>query len=339
MGQWQEEEGALRYVASLYRFFPIHDPEAYAGHLRERWGRVGVLGRAYVAHEGFNATLWASAEELDRLIAALNAPVGGDPVRSHRALASKAPFRHLRVRVRPTIVNLGLDGRDVVPHEEGSEHLSPAQFAEEVASGDAVVLDVRNGYEARVGHFVGAIASPYERFHEFERWVEELALPKEARILTYCTGGIRCEKFTGLLARHGYRNVGQLDGGILRYLDEVGADLFRGEVVVFDDRVSVMGGAGPAETATCDRCGAPEAVLVNCANADCHKRILLCSACIETAHGTCSDACLHAPRLRPIRSIGSTRRVFRSLGLELGSERLAEAAEPPSPGVGSRSAR
>lgn len=319
----------MRVVASFYRFFPVDSPDVFAAELRARLVEHGALGRVYVAHEGVNATLWADEAVVHALRDELNLPAGGDPVRIHIAPATTAPFRHLRVRARRTIVNLGLDD-DVIPHVEGGEHLAPQAFADELARGGAVVLDVRNGYEARVGRFEGAIPAPFENFHEFPEWVASLDLPQDARILTYCTGGIRCEKFTGLLRRHGYENVAQLDGGILRYLDEVGGTHFQGEIVVFDDRISVPGGAGPSPDASCDRCGADGGVLVNCANTDCHRRVLLCPVCLESKQGTCSDPCLDAPRLRRAPRVEPDGpRAFAAFGIE-----VTRRASSPRPSTG-----
>lgn len=288
-------------LLSWYAFDDVPHPEQLRDTVRDFANERGLRGRVYVAHEGVNGGLSGERAALEALQKAAEGWQGFAQASWKWEQVDRVPFADLRVKVRKHLVNLG-EGNDVDPHREGGERLSPAQWRAFLSErDDYVLLDVRNDYEAEIGHFEGAIAAPYKYFSEFPRWADELDAPRDKPVLMYCTGGIRCEKFSGLLKRRGFKQVYQLDGGVLRYSHEVGHEHWVGRCFVFDDRMAVNVGEEGEDIAQCHRCGAPTSRMLNCANVDCHWLFVCCDDCAVAHQATCSDACLEAPRLREFK--------------------------------------
>jgi len=172
--------------------------------------------------------------------------------------AAAMPFHRLKVRLKREIVTLGVAGIDAA--RDAGTYVSPADWNALVDDPDTVVIDTRNGYEVAVGSFAGAIDPGTDAFRDFPAWVDahrdELA---GKRIAMFCTGGIRCEKATALMKAEGFDDVHHLDGGILRYLEEVpeGESRWRGECFVFDERVAVGHGLAPGSHVLCRGCRMP----------------------------------------------------------------------------------
>ena len=302
-------------VLLYYKFRDIEDPGAFRDEHARLCEDLGLKGRIYVAREGLNGTCAGRAEDTARYRDAVEAMSGFGDIHWKRQQVERIPFAHLRVKTRPTIVNLGLED-DVVPGAEGGVHLTPEQWREMLEGEEPfVLLDVRNRYEWEVGRFKGAEPAPFDQFFEFPRWAASLEAPKDQPVLMYCTGGIRCEKFSGLLKREGYERVYQLSGGVLGYAAEEGGAHWEGKCFVFDDRMTVdIGGESP-RLATCRHCGVKTDIVINCANMDCHQLIFVCEDCAVEHRGTCSDQCIEAPRLREFTAEHLSR-PYRSRGLE-----------------------
>ena len=207
-------------------------------------------------------------------------------------------FKKMHCRPRPELVNLSLED-DVNPHEITGEYLKPADFMEQMQRDDVVVLDVRNTYEYDVGHFRGAIRPEVETFRDTPDWVRENRhLFEGKKVLTYCTGGIRCEKFSGWLKREGFEDVAQLHGGIATYGKdpETKGQLWDGQMYVFDERLTVpinqvehvVVGRDYFDNQPCER-------YVNCANPECNKQIL----CSEENEHKYLRGCTHECRVTP----------------------------------------
>lgn len=282
---------------SFYAFADVKDPEALRDAQRALCQSLGIYGRIYIADEGINGTAAGPTEAITRYCDTTRALPGFGHIDFKEEHVDHIPFGDLRVRTRPYLVNLG-DGNNVDPHEEGGDRLKPHEWKEFFESGEKfTLLDVRNDYEAQIGRFKGAKIPPYKFFYDFPKWADELDLDPDEPVLMYCTGGIRCEKFSGLLKRRGHKKVYQLDGGILRYAADVGGDHYEGDVFVFDDRMSVDIGGGPTP-GRCIHCNAPTSRMINCANVDCHALHVSCDACVREMKACCTKACQDAPRVR-----------------------------------------
>lgn len=279
-------------VLLYYKFASVSDPEAAAEEQRAWCRELGLRGRIIVASEGINGTLSGLATDCSEYVERMN----GHPafagtefkVDEHHTHA----FKRLSVKVRPEIVTLGVS----VDVSLTGEHLSPKEFQEMLSQPDALVLDIRNDYEYQLGRFKGAVRPSVETFKEFPEWLQQFADAKQKPILTYCTGGIRCEKVTALLRQEGFEQVYQLHGGIVTYAKdpEVKGEGFEGDCFMFDDRLSVPVGEPVSK---CERCGRPCARYVNCANVECNRLYFLCSDC-EEGSTACSSACQIAERQR-----------------------------------------
>ncbi len=300
-----EREGAADFEVLLYyHYFPLADPVAYFHVHRDLCRRLALRGRILIGHEGINGTVSGprDATALYRRILHTDRRTKSMPFKIDRC--DGHVFPKLSVKLRPEIVTLGLPReRDIDPNELTGTKLQPAEWAEAMEAPDTVLIDGRNRYEADLGHFHGAICPDIEHFRDFPRWLEDHADElRGKKILTYCTGGIRCEKLSGFLRREGYENVYQLDGGIIRYGQDpqVRGRNFDGLCYVFDQRVAVE--VNHTDTrrivSRCLHCDEPSPRYRNCAWPPCNAQIFLCEACEESEGRFCGNECREKFRAR-----------------------------------------
>ena len=251
---------------------------------------LDLRGRVIVAAEGLNGTVsgtrencaaYMTAVKVDPRFAALEFKI--DEVDAHA-------FQKLHVRVKSEIVHSSL--HHVRPHEKTGQHLSPEEFRALKDRDDVVVVDVRSDYEYNLGRFKNAITLDIGNFRDFPDRVERLKKFRDKKILTYCTGGVKCEKASAYLLEQGFENVYQLHGGIIKYGIEVGGEDFDGQCYVFDNRVAVdVNRVNPTVISRCRHCQQPSARLIDCANPHCNAHLPCCEACGKILQGACSDAC------------------------------------------------
>ncbi|MBG9656988.1 rhodanese-related sulfurtransferase [Cytobacillus firmus] len=294
-------------VLLYYMYVPIEDPEEFAREHKAFCNELGLKGRILVANEGINGTVSGPVEQTDRYMEAMKQ----DPRFAEMVFkideADRHAFPKMKVRARPELVTLRLED-DVNPNEITGKYLEPKEFYERLQDEDTIVLDARNDYEYDLGHFRGAIRPDIENFRDLPNWVREnKELLGDKKIITYCTGGIRCEKFSGWLVKEGFEDVAQLHGGIVTYGKdpEVQGQLWDGQLYVFDDRIGVPVNQKEHVIVGKDYfTGEPCERYVNCANPACNKKIL-CSE--ENEHKymrSCSDECRTHPRNRYIAEHG-----------------------------------
>ncbi|UJL46992.1 rhodanese-related sulfurtransferase [Virgibacillus sp. NKC19-16] len=292
-------ESSTNYQVLLYyKYVSMEDPESYAEEHLQLCNDLELKGRILVASEGINGTVSGTIEQTEKYMEAMhNDPRFADmtfKIDPHDGHA----FKKMHVRPRSELVSLRLE-EDINPLQTTGAHLSPQEFYEAMQDKDTVVLDARNDYEYDLGHFRGAIRPDIEAFRELPEWVQENKhLIEGKRILTYCTGGIRCEKFSGWLVKEGFEDVAQLHGGIVTYGKdpEVQGELWDGRCYVFDERISVpinqkehvVVGADYFDGQPCER-------YVNCANPDCNKQII----CSEENEHKYIRGCTHECRVSP----------------------------------------
>jgi UPF0176 protein len=246
----------MHSVAGFYRFAPVIDPQGVQERLLALLTTLDLLGTVILAKEGVNGTLSGRDQDLEQGLTAIGEVAGA--LRINRSQADAAPFRRLRVKVKPEIVTMGEPIAD--PSEIVGRHVAPAEWNALITAKDVAVIDTRNSYEVGIGTFAGAIDPGVSHFGEFPDWWRSHAASFAGkRVAMFCTGGIRCEKATSFALQNGATEVFHLEGGILRYLQEVPAkeSLWRGECFVFDERVSVGQGTRPGTVAICRACGHP----------------------------------------------------------------------------------
>ncbi len=296
-------------VLLYYMYVPIENPEEFTQEHKNLCQELGLKGRIIIALEGINGTVSGTVEQTDRYMETMRQDPRFAEMIFKIDQADEHAFPKMKVRLREELVTLRLED-DVNPNELTGKHLSPKEFFESINDEDTVILDARNDYEYDLGHFRGAIRPDVQNFRDLPEWVREnKELLEDKKIVTYCTGGIRCEKFSGWLLKEGFKEVSQLGGGIVTYGKdpEVQGELWDGQLYVFDDRIGVP--VNQKEHVVVGRdyfTGEPCERYVNCANPECNKKIL-CSE--ENEHKymrSCSSECRTHPRNRYIAEHGLT---------------------------------
>lgn len=290
---------ATYQVLLYYKFVRIDDPEDFVRTHEALCRDLGLRGRILVAPEGLNGTVSGSPDACSAYMQAMHSDARFADMTFKIDGVEDHVFRKLFVRARPELVTFRTDAPD--PNVRAGRHLSPREFHEMMQRPDVVILDGRTGYEYDLGHFRGAIRPEVDSFREFPTWIREHMTDARKRpILTYCTGGIRCEKLTAFMLDEGFDEVYQLDGGIVSYgKDEnVRGALWDGRCYVFDERISVDINHTDDRriVGRCHHCGTPTEQYMNCANLDCHKQHLSCPVCEERFVRSCSEECMNAPR-------------------------------------------
>lgn len=292
-------ETPVYHVLLYYQFVRIDDPEAFADNHRALCESLGLRGRILVAPEGLNGTVSGTVAACD----AYRSAVSSDPRFAEMVFkvdeVEGHAFHKMFVRVKKELVTFRAD-LPSNPNEITGKRLTPKQWQEFLQRDDVIVLDGRTDYEYDIGHFRGAIRPDVESFREFPEWIRTyLKDAKDKPILTYCTGGIRCEKLTSFMIRDGFQEVYQLDGGIVTYGKDPQTQgaLWDGLCYVFDERVTVEINHTDDRriVGRCHHCGEPTERYVNCRNYRCHLQHLACADCEKQFNSACSIACMDAP--------------------------------------------
>ncbi len=287
-------------VILYYNFSPIADPQEWVDGHREFCRRLGLKGRVYISEEGINGTLAGIPDRIEAYKKELRSREGFRDTEFKEDPCDVVPFARLSVKRRPEIVTLRVDEK-LDPNTDGGTRLRPGEWRRVMESGEEyVMIDVRNNYESRIGHFDGALTPDVENFYDFPKWLDSAGIDKDKKVLMYCTGGIRCEKFSVLMKRKGYRDVNQLHGGILNYAREEGGRHFRGKCFVFDDRLVVPVNPDDEEPVShCEITGEPCDMYINCANMECNRLFICSEEGARQMEGCCSEECRQNPRKRP----------------------------------------
>lgn len=249
-------------VAAFYRFVPLEDVAGLRAELQQVCNRAHICGTILLAREGINGTVSGPRRSIETLFAKFDAHGGLAAMEAKFSFASGPAFHRMKVRIKKEIVTMGEP--DVDPRGCVGTYVKPEDWNALIEDPGTLVIDTRNDYEVAIGKFANAVNPHTASFREFPEWVKHNLdnLPesdKPKRIAMYCTGGIRCEKATSFLAARGYDNVFHLDGGILKYLEEIPQPQSRwqGECFVFDQRVSVSHGLQPGAYGMCRGCRMP----------------------------------------------------------------------------------
>jgi len=287
-------------VILYYYFSPIANPDQFCSEHKTFLKELGVKGRVYISEEGLNGTVGGTPEQIEAYKKYVWSLPGFEKTEFKTDHNDRIPFAKLICKVRDEIVTIHRDGLNP---EEGGNHLSPQEWRNVMEQqDDYVMIDVRNNYESRVGHFEGAIKPDVENFYDFPKWLDEAEseIPKDKKVLMYCTGGIRCEKFSVLMKQKGWNDVNQLHGGILTYAKQEGGKHFKGKCFVFDDRLVVPVNRENLEPiARCEITGQPADSYINCANMECNKLFVCSEEGANIMEGCCSEECKNSEFKRP----------------------------------------
>ncbi len=275
------------HILLFYKYAEIENPEKFAKSHLEFCKQIGVLGKVLVAHEGINGSISGTKEQVERYKEDLRKDKRFSDIVFKEDIGLMHPFTRMAVRIKNEIIAL----KAKVDMKNKGKYISPEEFLKLYEDGeDVIILDARNNYESRVGKFKRAITPDIEVFREFPKVAEILADKKDKKIITYCTGGIRCEKASAYLKEHGFKNVYQLEGGIVSFCKKFPNSVWEGTCFVFDKRMlsnEIGGIAGK-----CEICDADCDLYRNCKNFSCDKLTLICLGCEKKMNGCCSIKCL-----------------------------------------------
>ena len=289
---------------SFYQYAKIENPHLFRDHLFQMWSNLDVIGRTYVASEGINAQLAVPHKNLDQFIEELYSIDFLSGIRLNYSVddsEAEYSFLKLKVKVRNKIVADGLNDSTFDVTNKG-KHLNATEFNNLIAKPETILIDFRNHYESEVGHFKGAILPDVDTFRESLPYIEESYLKghEDKNLVMYCTGGIRCEKASAWFKHRGFKNVHQLEGGIIKYANDCKKEgienKFIGKNFVFDERRGER--ISDDIIAVCHQCGEPADVHTNCANEACHLLFIQCDTCKNKMENCCSDECqttIHLP--------------------------------------------
>ncbi len=291
-----EQAGDDRLTLSFYKYAKIGNPKIFRNHLFISWNDMEVLGRIYVAHEGINGQLSLPAKNFDVFKDFLDGIYFLKDVRLNIAIEQNLKsFLKLKVKVRNKIVADGLND-DTFDVTNKGVHVDASTFNDLIEDPETILVDMRNHYESEIGHFKGAITPDVDTFRDSLDIIEEdLKEHKEdKKLVMYCTGGIRCEKASAYYKHKGFKNVFQLEGGIIEYARQVEhhglENKFIGKNFVFDHRRGER--ISEEIIAHCHQCGNPCDTHVNCANEACHLLFIQCCDCAGKMQNCCSDECV-----------------------------------------------
>lgn len=246
------------HIAAFYRFVDLGTTKKLAEDLIALCSRLEIKGTIILAPEGINGTVAGTQASLRKLHDDLRVALSCDALEWKQSVASKRPFGKLKIKQKAEIISLGVKG--IRPQQKTGQHVDAAQWNALVQDPHTLLIDTRNAYEVALGSFPGAVDPATRTFRQFPDFIEKhLGEDKSRPVAMFCTGGIRCEKAAALVMDQGFEQVYQLNGGILRYLEEVAPDenLWEGECFVFDERLSVDAKLAPGGHEPCGNCHLP----------------------------------------------------------------------------------
>lgn len=279
----------METVLLYYKYTNVENPQDLRDRQLELCLKLGLKGRILIAQEGINGTIGGTEESCMEYIRVTSEIPGFDGIDWKISHNTDDSFPKLRVVVREEIVTF----KAPVNLKNKAPYIHPEELKEVLDNkDDVVILDARNNYESRIGKFKNAIAPDITNFREFPEFVKTIEHLKDKPIITYCTGGIRCEKASAYLVEQGFKDVRQLHGGIAQYGEKAGGKDFDGSMYVFDKRIHVpVNSENPEIITDCVHCGVKSNIYINCCNAKCNKQIIVCEDCNIKFGGGCSVEC------------------------------------------------
>jgi len=309
-----------RLTISFYRYHNISEPAEFRNELYKGLSAIDVMGRIYLAHEGINAQISIPKNKIDAFRNYLYSISFLNGVRLNTAIDDNGKsFFKLKILVRKKIVADGLDDKSFDVTDSGV-HVNAKEFNTLAEDPNTVIVDMRNHYESEVGHFKNAICPDVDTFREELIVVQKILKDqRDKNIVMYCTGGIRCEKASAWMKHQGFKNVFQLDGGIIEYARQVKEqeleNKFIGKNFVFDERLGER--ISNDIISVCHQCGEPCDDHTNCKNDGCHLLFIQCKSCARKYNGCCSELCMNTISLPAEeqknlrRGINKGRQVFK----------------------------
>lgn len=285
-----------KLVSSFYKYVNIEDPLKFQQEHLELCKSLNLKGRILLGEEGINGCVYGEKENIEEYKKLLRKNPLFSDIEFKDNFSEKPAYRKLFVRLRKEIVNSGLE----VDLNNAANYITPKELKEMLDSNeDIVMVDVRNNYESKIGKFRNSILINIKSFRDLPESLRQIQSLKNKKIVTYCTGGIRCEKASALLKDNGFTDVYQLKGGILKYGEEFPDTYWEGKCFVFDDRLAISINKNNKKSLTnCIWCKKEYDEYTNCHNLDCDKLFICCEECKEKYNKSCSEGCRTATKRR-----------------------------------------
>jgi UPF0176 protein len=291
-------------VLLFYKYITVANPLALADAVRLKAGELGLKGRALIAEEGINMTFEGTIDATEAFVSFIQSDTRFADMQIKRSRGDGTSFPKLSVKVRNQIVGTRIPHSEADPRIRTAPHLKPEELRSWYESGeDFVVVDMRNSYEFASGHFSNSIDPGMQNSRDLPAILPRLEPLKNKKVLTVCTGGVRCESMAAYLLGKGFSNVYQLDGGIHSYMEKYPGKDFKGTLYTFDQRLVMDFGGEREVVGVCGKCGSKTERYANCANTACHLHFLICLDCSpDERNAFCSAEC-EATRAHPVSTL------------------------------------
>ncbi|MEK6922976.1 MAG: rhodanese-related sulfurtransferase [Nanoarchaeota archaeon] len=277
-------------VISCYKYINIKNPDDLKNQQISLCNTLNLKGRIIIAKEGINATLSGKIKNIETYKKELLKNIYFSDITFKENKAANHPFQKLSIKVKDEIVSFSKK----VDLSKAGKKIAPSQLKNLIDNNeDIIILDTRNNYEVKIGKFRNALNLNIDDFRDFSKNLHKISHLKNKKIITYCTGGVRCEKASAYLVENGFKEVFQLEGGILNYNAQHPNTYFEGKCFVFDNRISTPINLGSNSTiiASCEICNKPCDNYINCSNINCDKLFICCPACTRNLNASCSLSC------------------------------------------------
>lgn len=272
-------------IILFYKYVAIENPELLRISQRALAEKLNLKGRMIIAHEGINGTFEGTAKQVELYVEKLLKDPRFSDVHIKRSEGTGHAFPKLSIKVRPEIVATHLGEDDVDPTKTTGKYIHAEELHAWIHSGkEFVIVDMRNDYEVQVGKFENSIFPDFNNFRDLKEKISVLDSLKDKTIVTVCTGGVRCEKASGFLVTHGFKDVYQLYGGIVTYMEKYPGEDFEGSLYVFDNRLVMsfnMDDPTRKIIGKCVVCHKPSEHYINCSFNFCHRHFIACEECLH----------------------------------------------------------
>ncbi|HLP43838.1 MAG TPA: rhodanese-related sulfurtransferase [Candidatus Nanoarchaeia archaeon] len=278
-------------ILLYYKYIPITDPERLKADQIDLCAKLDLKGRIIVSREGINGTVEGTKGSIQKYLEEMRRDVRFADIDFKESESNGKSFPRLSVKNRPEIVSLGT-GTETGEFKKGT-YLSPEELQAWYDEGkEFTVIDMRNDYEHEIGHFENSVRLPIKNFRDVPSATDKLIDLKDKVVVNVCTGGVRCEKASSHLIKKGFKNVYQLHGGIVRYLEKFPDKKFKGSLYVFDGRVATKYASPDKHVVVgrCATCGITSERCVNCDYPECHGHFVCCESCSQNGV-FCSETC------------------------------------------------
>ena len=279
------------HILLFYKYAQIENPDKFIEKHLKMCRSIGLMGRILVAHEGINGSVSGTREQTEEYKKMMWLDDRFSDIFFKEDIGLMHPFKKMIVKTKKEIVNFGVS----VDLKNTGKNLTPREFLELYDDNeDVIILDARNEYESRVGKFKNALTLPIKTFRDFPEAVKKIEHLKDKKIVTYCTGGIRCEKASAYLKEQGFMDVSQLKGGILTFGKEFPDSVWEGTCFVFDKRLLSKVNSNDNLITNCEICNIKCDLYKNCRNNSCDKFTSICVDCDREFAGCCSKSCFES---------------------------------------------